>query len=716
MTRTGTHRAHWMVWPRFRSVEVPYWRAYYVYEHCTNANLHLSTLWFDPDDDCVRRCKPPARDGAHPVAFTGGDQRGHAGGPPLAFSLQNRESGQELGLYVINLDALRRRQAEVKVGLDFGTSHTVAAVQVDGGKQHLVELAPELDRARNDALTLHVSEHWSHVTDSAEGLKKLGGWLPTYTDDLAQNEMQGLLPSELLTIEPLARLGGDDPSDWQPGRDCVIPLMDMQRSDLADHLLADFKWKASAAAFREREPVLREIYLGMAMELVMADVVWRRLRTLPAQVDFTFTYPLRDSPEQVQDYERTLRRVIDSGARGLGSAFRLTDDIGLFNESSAAKGGTRVFGEVCLVGDLGGGTLDLFISANGGPGIDFEEVADSAKLGGNELLRTMAEHADRFLPRDWAGQPGEAQTQLRAWMRSMGAARLFGDGAREPERHAGLDVKGFAKPGDSTATRALIARYFRLIVEYMARSLVAYLVRHWYSRVLENPAGGHEKLRVLVQLQGNGWRLSPDHRNYAEIERQIAMDVATRAGELWRDRAGDRDAWRGLVDRWRKHGLWAETEGVVAGPAVRAPACSLEGSRDANPKAAPILRVVGRAQRHEDIRAYSHALVQLEVLTARTPPATGAEPRIRWFDRLPVRTGGSGAKVEFHRIEPPFALSHPDAAGARRELDDLEPDLKRGINQAIEDLGVTSEVDFRAPIAPIVWEHAFRSRRFVEGE
>ena len=710
-------RAQWMVWPRFRSVEVPYWRAYYVYEHCSIARLRLSTLWFDPDHDRVRRSAPPERAGAYPVGFHAGAQRAHTAGPPLAFSLEDKESGQELGLYVLNLDPLRRRQGNVKVGIDFGTSHTVAAVQADGEK-HLVELGPELDPARHDSLVLHVSENGLHVTDSAEGLKTLGVWLPTYTERPARKAMEGLLPSELLTIEPLARLSGGDPSKWQPGRDCVIPFMDMQRSDLTDHILADFKWKASSKAFRKREGVLREIYLGMAMELVMADIAWRRLRALPAQVDFTFTYPLRDSSDQVQEYQRTLRRVIDSGARGLGGEFGLTDGIGIYNESSAAKGGTRVFGEICLVGDLGGGTLDLFISAYGGPGIDFEEVADSAKLGGNELLRRMAEHPDMFLPSGWASRAEDAQTQLRAWMRSMGSARLLGDGGEEPEHHAGLNVRGFAQPGAASAARALIERYFRLIVEYMARSLVAYLVRHWYSRVFENRPGDHQKLRVLVQLRGNGWRLWPDTTNYPDIEQKIAEDVAARAGELWADRTGDRDAWRGLDDLWRKHGLWTEAErGGGGGPTVAAPACRPEGSRDANPKAAPILRVVGRAQRQEEIRAYSHALVQLEVQPLGAPTGHGSERRIRWFDPLPVRTGGAGAQVEFHRIEPPFSLSHPDAAdGTRQELDDLEPRLKRGINDALKDLGVTSEVDFNAPIAPLVWENAFKSRRFVEGK
>ena len=57
-------------------------------------------------------------------------------------------------------------------------------------------------------------------------------------------------------------------------------------------------------------------------------------------------------------------------------------------------------------------------------------------------------------------------------------------------------------------------------------------------------------------------------------------------------------------------------------------------------------------------------------------------------------------RVEFHGIEPPFSLSHPEAADGTRQLDDLEPNLKRAINEKLEEDGVTSEVDFTAPIAP----------------
>ena len=728
------HRAHWMVWPRFRSQEPGdgparaagshgspgYWRAYYVYQHCTYAKLSLSTLWFDPDHDLVRRCdEAPSRAGSHPIRFDAG-QRAHTGGPPVAFTLENAEAGHELGLYVINLDPLPRRRDDVKVGLDFGTSHTVASVRADG-ENRLVELPPELAPRTADGLTLHVSENRSHVNDSKEGVKALGVWLPTYTDEPVSKETAGLLPSELLTIRPLKSLSGDDPSRWRPGRDCVIPFMDMRRRDLADYLLSDFKWEASFPAFREKEPALREVYLGMAIELVMADVVWRRLRALPERVDFTFTYPLRDSSKQVEDYKGTLRQVTESGTRSLGCALGLTDGVGMYNESSAAKGGTDVFGEVCLVGDLGGGTLDLFISAYGGPGVNFEEVADSAKLGGNELLRTMAREPDLFLPRD----SGWAQPQLRAWMRSRGSARLFGDGAGKAERHDGLGVTGFARPEAAKAARALIERYFWLVVEYMARSLVAYLVRHWYPKVLENRPDHHDRLRVLVQLRGNGWRLWHGTGKYDEIERKIAEDVQARAAQLWRERASGRDPWRDMEDLCRKCGLWNEAvagasdgdggvNNYAAGPAVAPPTCS-PGSHDANPKAAPILRVVGQAQRHDAIRSYRHALVELDLLTGHGPAQDGEPAAIRWFDRLPVRTGGEGVQVEFHEIRPPFLLSHPEVR-ARRELPDIEPELKRKINEGLKELCFITGVDYDAPIAALVWEVAFESSRFVKGE
>lgn len=720
------HRAHWMVWPRFRAAgELEAWRAYYIYEHCSDSRLHLRVLWLDPATGRAQVATDLTRQGSNPVRFRTGDLRAHTGGPPLAMSLENDRSKKELGIYVVGLESLGQQDRSVEIGIDFGTSHTVAASRVDG-QTSLVELTPEFASPSTSVagggggMTLHLSEDWAHVNAGFEndGLRDTGIWMPTYSDDhVPPDGARGLLPSELLTISPLSSLKAKNASDWVPGRDCVIPYMNMRRNDLAGHLLFDFKWSSSSASFRGSESVLREIYLGMVLEFVAAEIVWHHLEGVPRQAALTFSYPLRTSNGELSDFRATLSRILRAGSESLGIELQLVDNVGIYNESRAAKGGTERFGEVCLVGDLGGGTLDLFISANSAPGIEFDEVSDSAKIGGNELLGLMAGHPDRFLPKaqEWRRAPDEIETKLRAWMRSMGAPQLFGDGAGTPQQHSHLNLKGFARAVDGKPARELIERYFRLVTEYMARSLVAFLVGHWYPAVLRGQRDP-SPLRILVQLRGNGWRLWPDRATYAEIQRRVSADITGRVRELWSDRAGERDVWDGQEDLWREHRLWIEPDGVAAqAPPIGAPRCAPEGSWEPNPKAAPILSVVGEALDPEKIRSYSHALTQLTLLhDDRRKGKDSRRPRpssIRWFDRLPVRTGGSGARVEMHEVDPPLRLSHPDAT-RKWEIADLEPELKREVNRQLRELGATVEVDYRAPIAAFVWENAFRSRRF----
>ena len=683
------HQAHWMVWPRFRSSGDQSWRAYYVYEHCTDARLRLETLWLDPESDRVRRCAVAKRSGSHPISFATGQRRAHTGGPPVAFSVRHTVSEEEIGLYLIQLTPLSPNDKDLKIGIDFGTSHTVASF-LTGGDRSVVGLDPELDPANAEtALTLHVSEDWPHVAASfhQDGLSALGGWLPNYVQSVAP-DARGLLPSELLTIRPLDRLNADEVAEWQPGRDCVIPFMDMQRPDIADHILADFKWEASFPAFRGREPVLREIYLGQVIELVMADVVWRR-RALPGQpVDFTFTYPLRTQRSELSSFEETLRRLLENSSRSLGCKLTLRDDTGTYNESRAAKGGAGNFGEVSLVGDLGGGTLDLFISANALPGVEFEEVADSARLGGNLLLRTLARNPQRFLPANagWKFDDSERlATQLRAWMRSKGSRGLFGAGAGERGKrteHEGLEVQGFDQPAQADPARRLINRYFRLIAEYMARSLVAFLARDWYRHA---PTHHHDKLQILVQLRGNGWRLWHDAVQYRRIEEEIRGWIEDRARVLWQDP----NLWKLTPPPGPPDGNWARHTG------------------DANPKTAPILAAVGQAESPQDAERFkSHTLVQLDLLHAGSSP----DP-VPWFSSNRFKTGGKTTQVEFNAIEPPLPLSPHDV---ETSIDDFDDQLKAEVNRKLREEGsFPNEVEFRAPVAPIVWEAAFKCRQFL---
>ena len=130
------HCAHWMVWPRFRARQAPFWRAYYVYQYCTHGRLRLETLWLDPESNRVQRCKGLVDDefGSHPIRFdTTADSRVHTGGPPVAFSARDILTEEEFGLYLIPLKLLSTNDEDIKVGVDFGTSHTVASVLADGG-------------------------------------------------------------------------------------------------------------------------------------------------------------------------------------------------------------------------------------------------------------------------------------------------------------------------------------------------------------------------------------------------------------------------------------------------------------------------------------------------------------------------------------------------------------------------------------------------------
>ena len=688
-SESDNHQAHWMVWPRFRSSSDQSWCAYYIYERCTDARLRLETLWLDPESKRVHRGDVQDRFGSHPIRFDAhGGRRAHTGGPPVAFSARDTVSGEEIGLYLIQLTPLSPNDKDLKIGIDFGTSHTVASV-LTGGERSVVELAPELDPTNTEtALTLHASEDWSHVSASFEqdGLSALGGWLPNYVESVA-GDARGLLPSELLTVLPLDRLNAEGVAGWQPGRDCVIPFMDMQRPDISDHILADFKWDVSFPAFHGHESVLREIYLGMVIEFVMADVVWQR-RAFPGRpVDLTFTYPLRTQRSELAGFEETLRRVLDNSNRSLGCKLTLRDNTGTYNESRAAKGGAGNFGEVSLVGDLGGGTLDLFISANALPDVEFEEVADSARLGGNLLLRTLARNPQKFLPANagWRfDDPERLETQLRAWMRSKGSRDLFGAGAGTPIVHDGLGVQGFDRPLQADPARRLISRYFRLISEYMARSLVAFLTRHWYRQA---PAQHHDKLQVLVQLRGNGWRLWHDTVHYRQIEKEIGGWIEDRARALWRDP----NLWHDLTARPEPpEGNWSERD-----------------TGDANPKTAPILAAVGEAESQEDVeRFYSHTLVQLDLLHA----GSSLDP-IPWFSRNRFDTGGQATQVELNSVEPPLPLSHRDVEAS---IDDFDDQLKAEVNRKLREEGSRpDEVSFLAPVAPIVWEAAFKCRQFL---
>ena len=697
-------RAHWMIWPRFRSADLDNcWRAYYVYEHCTNDALRVETLWLDQtrENEPIVRCSPRSvnGDGARPISFKAGNERRHDGGPPVALNLRDATRGdKEMGLYFIPLDRLKRAPTVEKVGIDFGTSHSVASATSTSGGAELVPLAPELNGNKtNDRITLHVSENWQHVAPSEDrarrqSLSVSGGWLPTYVESV-DRETTGILPSELLTPVPLEN-ARPQLSDWQPYRDYAIPFLGVQRANISDFVLSDFKWKVTKRGFRHQEPLLRRMYLGMMLELVMADIV-RRKGDIPEQASLTFTYPLRTPTNSVARFVDTLRKVLVDASRSLGIQLDLTDDVGIFSESRAAKGGTNIPGEVSVVGDLGGGTLDIFISAQKLAGHDeFKEVADSASLGANLLLRTLAEHERMFLPshNSWGGSVGQREMQLRMWMRAMGARSLFGmESSGNPPVMPGTRVQGFAKMADANSACALIDRYFRLIVDYISRSIVAYLARHWYPQVKKVQPDAADDLRLKVYLRGNGWRVWYGTDDYQAIQNTMIEWIEGRARSLWRtiQRSDPK-----VVDRdCPSDEYWSVG---TDGDAV-------------HHKDMPIRQALGQAESHENVvkSAYTHTLVDLFVHRKKDRPR-----RVAWHEGLPFEIRETGAQVVLTAVNPPLLLGDP-----RMEPPDVLASFE---DQLLKEINVTlseAKRDYRgysAPVGPLVWEKAFESAQFIK--
>lgn len=686
------HEAHWMVWPRFRTKGDDGWKTYYLYDYCTNKHLRLETLWVEEGRTGLAR-REVESDGhlAYPLSYrVDAESPAHTGGPPVAVSLRHTRKGDDEGIFLVPLELYSKEGPDLDLAVDFGTSHSAAAASVGGDTPRPVDFAAELDRnRRRKGLTLHLSESSGHVHAAATepGILATGSWLPTYTV-----ESQGILPSDLILTRPLTPAQADQIARWEPAKHYTIPPLDIGRENLAEFVLTDFKWDVGSSYFRGQEGKLQEHYLSLFLELVVAETVADRARGFPRKpVNVLFTYPLRTHRDQVAAFQKSVERTLRRCSDGMGISLVLKDGEGIYDESRAAQLTSKQFGEVCLVGDLGGGTLDLFISAHGRGDRRFPEVADSAQIGGNLLLRKIAESPDGLLPVNGHWRNGsdarDTETKLRAWMRSFGAPRLFGTDAGGSAAHPKLGVFGFDDAADARKARALLDRYFRLVAEYMARNLTAYLVRHWFPQV--DPKD-FDRLRISVQLRGNGWRLRYQDETYDEATARVQELVKERVLELW-DQINDNPFPEPGSDA-----LWAD----------------IAKYRVADPKTAPITSVVTQeAMPHDEVRRrwHTHPLVDLEV-----ERSNDERHEVEWWQKVPFKTWGS-SDVALRDLSPPLLLSSPDH-DERFVLSTLDAERSRKVESVLEKGVVNDRGLYEAPVAAAVWEAVFDTPEFWAGE
>ena len=234
------------------------------------------------------------------------------------------------------------------------------------------------------------------------------------------------------------------------------------------------------------------------------------------------------------------------------------------------------------------------------------------------------------------------------------------------------------------AERDLIHRYFYLVSEYLARSLAAYLAEHWYPTADE---GDWEKLRILVYLRGNGWRLWPESDEYREIEKVIADRVSSRVRKLWK-----------LLPR----------SGIPGASRKCMP-----GGGGGHPKLDPVRNVVGKPDPTSEVRGdwRSYATVELRILNE-----TG-EDSVPWHQRIPFPTRGSGVQIQLEGVTPPIPLTSSRTLG-RLKLDELSEESLRRTNEALNRegfFGGPDQLDFEAPVGALVWEAAFESALLKRG-
>ena len=672
-------RAHWMVWPGFRASKGgDPWRAYYMYAQATRPSLGVQALYVDDSDRLSKAKKknPQGEFAGSALSFDPDpDQRRHVGGPPAALCSYDDAMKCDTGMYLVPLQALERVESSWKLAIDFGTSHTVAATQgVD--KTESINLDSELtSHSRND-LSLHISENWPGVSEWDRAL-----WRPTYiTEEDKVRDTKALIPSDIYSIKKLNQLNAQHIRGWEPVSDCVIPAMELLRPDLPEHILSDFKWKITHPKFAESEASLREIYLGMALEIFVADMV-RMRHSLPQKIDATFTYPLRTAlnSEAKRFGESLKNKILKRSSQDLGCAIKLVNGEGLYSESHAARGGAKRAGEIIIVGDLGGGTLDMHISATDRQEDGrFSEVADSVKLGGNLLLDLMAADASRYLPEDGGWSPDDppaAAAKLRAYMRARGSVNLFGTQSAG-DRDDALGLSGFEKAANGNAARMLIDKYFWLISDYMARSLVAYIGTEWWHKA---GADDRDRLQIIVQLRGNGWRLWYDSNKYPDIQKKMQRQILELALKHW-EAVGMQPP---VDDKWGVSGA------------------------DDNPKLAPICNVVGESLGPDDAaqNSFKFPLSNLELLFHDAGEPTR---QVNWFDRLPFENA-KDAMPQIGHIDPPVVLEDPGDP-ASRTVRTLGNELVTAIHKAIrKDDRVLKGTTYNAPIASWIWEKIFDS-------
>jgi hypothetical protein len=521
---------HWEVWPNFRTAinRRRKWKTYYLFQRGAggakyNPNLRARPIWandtgvlFVGSKESLADKKQYADPTAEPIGWE--NNRANAGAP-IALSLGQRNgSDEEHGIYWVRLQTLAQGQ-DFSLSVDFGTSHTAAAVRRGQGAAEVVKFGK-----RNGTLGLAILSKPELLTN----VESLAVWMPT---ESAEDDTI-FLPTELATTEPIAVAAGsserairEDVDSWIPGLDFRIPVRNTERKVVEGYILSNFKWNEENGVLAGKEAALRAKFLSHFLELVLAKVVASKQQFPTGEVAVTFLWPLRSTKAEARALKAQMRGLLAELSTTVGIDLVLNGP-GMLDESRAARVRQNLPNRYDLVADLGGGTLDVFLSGDLATVPNTPFVADSVKLGVNELLTLLCEK-DGYLPKEFGATPPARFSLLRSWIRKQGSPSLFSDDSRLgeiPDKSLGL--RSFKDRADGKHARRLINRYFGVVSDYLARTLVS------YAQLLETKQISIETATFAIQIRGNGWRINYRDQTTDEFAKAFCARVQARAADL----------------------------------------------------------------------------------------------------------------------------------------------------------------------------------------
>jgi hypothetical protein len=361
---------------------------------------------------------------------------------------------------------------DVVLGLDFGTTNSASALFYTARTNQLRDL-PIKNR------TLRLLDGF---------VPPVGTWLP---QPEGPSKSFPFIPSQLFFNAPVMQTT----TESHPVEAYTIPFFqsdpDPGAAPQQRRWVGQFKWKRKLGPLALRAYEFRYLYLQLALQLFLAEVV-AEAKIRPCAIKLVAARPLAFDEDDVKLHDQVLSDVQPVLARATG--FDITTGPTVDESHAAAAIGQLVPEAVRTIRvDVGGGSTDICVST-ARPSARDVSVVDSFEYGGEDVNAYIT---DRFNV-----SPIELSTQIR--LRGSAVYR---------------DASYLGKKEDNVAKVGRVIEQFRSgLIESVCRFIAAETSRN----------GDAEHAIFAFLMFGSGWKTVFDTDDHRQIEEQARDQIGKR--------------------------------------------------------------------------------------------------------------------------------------------------------------------------------------------